>query len=161
MTRKWNIINNQSNANYVVGKEIVYNTEVLKCNLNCNDAYILVRGDITVVEAHGTQAEVNNCAPFIKCIKNWWNISRWCWRLRFGLSMYILLKCRLDYSDTTGSLWFYSKDEATNFNNVIVNTNEFKSFKYKAKLLGNIVVQPEPNQANGILKNTLCLICVW
>ena len=70
MTRKWNIINNQSNANYVVGKEIVYNTEVLKCNLNCNDAYILVRGDITVVEAHGTQAGVNNCAPFIKCIKN-------------------------------------------------------------------------------------------
>ena len=69
-TRKWNIINNQSNANYVVGKEIVYNTEVLKCNLNCNDAYILVRGDITVVEAHGTQAGFNNCAPFIKCIKN-------------------------------------------------------------------------------------------
>ena len=75
--------------------------------------------------------------------------------------MYISLKCRLDYSDTTGSLWFYSKDEATNFNNDIANTSEFKSFKYKSKILGNSVVQPEPNQANGILKNTLCLICVW
>ena len=33
MTRKWNIFNDQSNANYDVGNEIIYNTEVLKCNL--------------------------------------------------------------------------------------------------------------------------------
>ena len=29
MTRKWNIGNDQSNANYDVGNEINYNTEVL------------------------------------------------------------------------------------------------------------------------------------
>ena len=28
-----------------------------------------------------------------------------------------------DYSETTGSLWFYSKDEATNFNANIANDN--------------------------------------
>ena len=44
------------------------------------------------------------------------------------------------------------KDEATNFNNGNANTNNFKSFKYKAKLLENIVASPTPNQANGILK---------
>ena len=44
------------------------------------------------------------------------------------------------------------KDEATNFNNVNANTNNFKAFKYKAKLLQNIVASPTPNQANGILK---------
>ena len=33
VTRKWNIFNHQSNANYEVGKEIIYNTEVLKSNL--------------------------------------------------------------------------------------------------------------------------------
>ena len=33
VTRKWNIFNDQSNANYEVGKEIIYNTEVLKSNL--------------------------------------------------------------------------------------------------------------------------------
>ena len=33
MTRKSNIANDQSNANYEVGNEIIYNTEVLKSNL--------------------------------------------------------------------------------------------------------------------------------
>ena len=30
VTRKWNIANDQSNANYNVGNEIIYNTEVIK-----------------------------------------------------------------------------------------------------------------------------------
>ena len=33
----------------------------------------------------------------------------------------------------SGSLWLYSKDVATNFNSVIESTENFKSFKYKAK----------------------------
>ena len=33
VTRKCNIVNDNSNANYGVGKEINYNTEVLKSNL--------------------------------------------------------------------------------------------------------------------------------
>ena len=67
------------------------------------------------------------------------------------MPMYNLLECSSNYSDTTGSLWFYSKDESTNFNAAIANTNSFKSFKCKAKLVGE--TQPTPNQANGILKN--------
>ena len=44
VTRKWNIVNDQSNANYDVGNEIICNTKVLKSNLcDFNDAYILVR----------------------------------------------------------------------------------------------------------------------
>ena len=46
------------------------------------------------------------------------------------MSMYNLIEYSLNYSKTTGSLWFYSKDEATNFNNNIENTDDFKSFKY-------------------------------
>ena len=62
MTRKWNIINNQSNTNYDAGNEIIYNTEVLNSNLcDNNDAYILVEGNITI-------AAFKNCTPFIKCI---------------------------------------------------------------------------------------------
>ena len=69
VTKKWSIVNDQPNANYHVGKEITYNTEVLKSNLGfCNDAYILVRGDITIVEIHATQVELKSCAPFTKCI---------------------------------------------------------------------------------------------
>ena len=56
--KKWNIFNDNSRANYGEGN---YNTEVLISNLcNYNDAYILVRGDITVRAAP--------CAPFTKYI---------------------------------------------------------------------------------------------
>ena len=48
--------------------------------------------------------------------------------------MYNLIEYSSDYSETTGSLWFYSKDEPPNFNNNIANTDNFNSFKYKAKL---------------------------
>ena len=59
MTGKWNILNDQSHANYDVGNEVIYNTEVLKSNLcDCNDAYILIRGETQV-------AFKKNCAPFI------------------------------------------------------------------------------------------------
>ena len=67
--------------------------------------------------------------------------------------MYNLIEYSSNYSETIGSLWFYSKDEASNFNNNNANTNNFKSFKYKAKLLGNTVAQPNANHANGILIN--------
>ena len=63
--------------------------------------------------------------------------------------MYNLIEYSSNYSETTGSLWFYSKDEATKFNAYIANTNNFKSFMYKSKLLENT----EADGANGILKN--------
>ena len=53
--------------------------------------------------------------------------------------------------ETTGNLWFFSEDEATNFNADISNDNNFKSFKYKVKLLENT----EVDGANGILKNAI------
>ena len=41
VTRKWSIVNDNSKANYGVGNEITYNTEVLKSNLcDYNNAYI-------------------------------------------------------------------------------------------------------------------------
>ena len=67
--------------------------------------------------------------------------------------MYNLIEDSSNYFETTGSLWFYSKDKASNFMNNIENTNNFTSFKYKAKLLENTVAQPTSNVANGILTN--------
>ena len=51
------------------------------------------------------------------------------------MPMYSLIEYSSTYSERTRSLWFYSKDEAINFNADIENTDDFKSFKYKAKLL--------------------------
>ena len=61
---------------------------------------------------------------------------------------YNLIEYNSKYSETKGRLWFYSKDEATIFNNDIANDNNLKSFKYKAKLIGNTVAEG----ANRILK---------
>ena len=68
--------------------------------------------------------------------------------------MYNLIESISNYSETTESLLFYSKDEATVFNVYIANDNNFKPFKYKAKLLGNT----EADNANGILKNAIIAI---
>ena len=43
--------------------------------------------------------------------------------------VYNLLEHSSNYFDTTSGLWFYSKDEATNFNADIENHNGFKSFE--------------------------------
>ena len=67
--------------------------------------------------------------------------------------MYNLVQYSSNNSETTGSLWFRSKDEACNFNNNIANTDNYKSFKYKVKLLENTVAEPAPNAANEILRN--------
>ena len=63
--------------------------------------------------------------------------------------VYSLLQYSSNYSDKTGSLWFYSKNEALNFNTDIGNNNNFKSVNYKGKLLGNTVADGN----NIILKN--------
>ena len=61
--------------------------------------------------------------------------------------MYNLIESSSNYSETKVSIYFYSKDEATNFNADIANKN-FKSFEYKAKFLGNTVA----DGVNGIPK---------
>ena len=37
--------------------------------------------------------------------------------------MFILIEYSSNYYETTGSMWFYSKDEATNLNADITNNN--------------------------------------
>ena len=156
VTRNWNIFNDQSNAEYDVGNETIYNTEVLKSNLcDYNDAYILVRADITVSSAPVIPALFKYCAPFTKCItKIDGTTIDDAEDLDLVIPMYSLTEYSSNYSETTGSLWFYSNNEATSFNDDVANTNNFKSFNYKVKFLGNTVAQDAPNQAKGILKNT-------
>ena len=67
--------------------------------------------------------------------------------------MYNLIEYSSNDSETTRSLWFYSKDEATNFKADSPNDNDSKTFENKAKLLANTETQPNPNNPDGILKN--------
>ena len=106
VTRKWNIVIYNSKSNYDATNKITYNTEILKSKLcNYNDAYILVRGDITVVAAPATQAAFKNCAPFTKCIKK---IDETtiddAEDLDLVRPMYNLIEYSSDYSETAGNL---------------------------------------------------------
>ena len=134
VTRKWNIINDQSNANDNAENETIYNTEVLKSNLcDYNDAYVLVEGNITIVGDDGPEVAIKNCAPFIKIDGTRMDDVD---DLDLVMLMYNLLEYGSNYSDKTGSLWFYSKDAATNFNGHIRDNIAFKSFVYKTKSVG-------------------------
>ena len=60
--------------------------------------------------------------------------------LELVMPMYNITEYRSNYSKTTGSLWFYLKNEITNFNAYISNNNNFKSLEDEAKLLRNTVL---------------------
>ena len=58
MTKRLNIVNDQSIANYDAGNKVIYNTEVS----------ILVKYDITIIGHQVTQVAFKNCALFINSI---------------------------------------------------------------------------------------------
>ena len=68
MTRKWNPANDNWKSNDGVGNEITCNTEVLRSSLcDCNNAYILVRGDVTATAADATKVVFENFVPLTEC----------------------------------------------------------------------------------------------
>ena len=143
VTRKWNIINDNSKANYVVGNEIIYKTKVLWSNIcDYNDVYILLRGDIAIENSYlATKVAFTNWAVFTKCITK---IDKTAIddaeSLGLVMPMYNSAEYSSNYSKTTVSLWFYSEYETNNFNAVIANTNNFESFIFKTKSLENTEV---------------------
>ena len=52
------------------------------------------------------------------------------------MPMYNLIEYSDNYSDTSGSLWNFKRDEIIN-NADVTNDNNAPSFKYKANLIGN------------------------
>ena len=85
------------------------------------------------------QVAFENCATFTKYItKIDGKTIDDAEELDLVMPVYNLIEYSSKYSETTGSVWLYSKDEANNFNVNIPDTNGFKSFKYKANLLGTL-----------------------
>ena len=52
------------------------------------------------------------------------------------MSMYNLIEYSGNYSDTSGSLWNFKRDEIIN-NEDVTNDNNAPSFKYKASIIGD------------------------
>ena len=73
-TKKWYIINDQNNGQYGEGDEndstVKFSTDIVKPFLvDYSDAYILVTGDIKVVDGDDdTNVAFKNCHPFTRAI---------------------------------------------------------------------------------------------
>ena len=73
VTKKWVEVYDQSEGNYDVNKEIRIKTSMLRSDLcNFNDAYIVVKGDITVGAPNNAKTNkavaFKHNVPFINCI---------------------------------------------------------------------------------------------
>ena len=115
-----------------------------------SDAYILVKGNITVNNTAGAGAAANNtnkkvifknCAPFTNCISkiNNTQIDN-AEYIDIVMPMYNLIEYSDNYSKTSGSLWQYCKDKpaVNNAGNIVdfTATNTTDSFKFKTKITG-------------------------
>ena len=138
-TKRWYIIDSESKGNYSHENLIKFLTNSLESSLcDYSDTYILVIGNITATpNKAATQVIFKNCAPFEKCITetnetfvdeaDFINIT---------MPMYNLIEYSDNFSDTSGSLWQFKRDEITNNANV-TNHDNAPSFKYKSNLIGN------------------------
>ena len=150
-TRNWIEINDESRRAYNVNSQIKFKTTMLKSSLcDYNNAYILVKGTITINNTAAQGAAANNsnkkvifknCAPFTNCISEINNTQIDNAKdIDIVMPMYNLIEYSDNYAKTTGSLWQYCKDiPARNANDDIVifaENNTTDSFKFKAKITG-------------------------
>ena len=105
------------------------------------DAYILVTGDIKVSDvAAETNVAFKNCAPFTRCVPhiNDKHVEA-AKNLDIITPMYNLIEYSDNYSDSSGSLYQFKRDESPmneSRNPLSVALNNSIYFKYKASLLG-------------------------
>ena len=141
-TRNWVEINNESRGTYT-SNDIKFKTTMLRSNL-CDyaDAYILVKGTITITGAGNDDAAkrldernkgviFKNCAPFTKCISriNNTDIDN-AQDIDIVMPMYNLIEYSDNYSKASGSLWQYYKDDPDD------NITQPESFKSKKEITG-------------------------
>ena len=143
LEQKTGIINDESRGTYNVNSQIKFKTTMLKCSLcDYSDAYILVKGTITITgagdNAAARQADekdkgvvFKNCAPFTNCrseinntqVDNAKDID-------IVMPMYNLIEYSDNYAKTSGSLLQYYRDEPNH------NLANSESFKFKVKITG-------------------------
>ena len=149
-TRNWVEINDEARGTYSPNKQIKFKTAMLRSTLcDYGDAYILVKGNITVnnaaagANANNTNKKVifKNFAPFNNCINEINNTQIGNTEyIDIVMPMYSLIEYTDNYSKTSGSLWQYCNEiPAVNDDDDIVDfngANATDSFNFKIKIIG-------------------------
>ena len=135
ITKKWIEVYDQFGEAYNTSKQIRFKTSVLRSDLcDYNDAYIVVKGIVTVRERNKVDIEnrflsFKNNAPFtsgISKINNTFTDNAE--DLDIVISMYNLIEYSKNYSKTSDTLWNYYKDIPTD------PITDSASFKYKSSI---------------------------
>ena len=163
-TRNWVEINDEARGTYSPNKQIKFKTSMLRSSLcDYGDAYILVKGNITVnnTAAAGAAADntnkkliFKNCAPFTNCISKINNIqidnAEYIDKV---MPVYNLIGYGDSYSKTSGSLWQYCNEiPAVNNNDAIVDATD--SFSFKTKITGKTA----DNNDNSNIINIIIIV---
>ena len=150
-TKNWVEINDEARGTYSPNKQIKFKTSMLRSSLcDYSDAYILVKGNITVnntaadgAAANNTNKKVifKNCAPFTNCISKINNTQVDNAKdIDIVMPMCNVIEYSDNYSKTSESLWQYCKDipavdkdgNIVDFNGV----NATDSLNFKTKITG-------------------------
>ena len=116
----------------------------------CDYSGACVTGNIAVVVG-GDDSKVafKNCAPFRKCRteinKTFIHEAE---HINITMPMYNLIEYSDNYSDTSGSLWQFKRDEI--IGTVNLTNNNSSSFKCKSNLIGNTVADGANRRKEGV-----------
>ena len=149
-TKNWVEINDESRGTYNVNSQIKFKTTMLKSSLcDYSDAYIIVKGTITVNNIAAASAAANNtnkkvifqnCASFTNCISEINNPQVDNAKdIDIVMPMYNLIEYSDNYAKTSGSIGQYCLDKLELNNNAIVDFedgNLSDSFNFKVKITG-------------------------
>ena len=146
-TKKWYVIDSlTTKGKYMQSNTIKFETEIIK-----SDTFILVTENITVAANNDTDVTFKDCAPFstgaIKINDVFVDEAN---HIYIAMPMYNLIECSNSYSDTSGSLWQFKRDEVPD-NNADLTIDSSQSFKYNAALLGKTT--DVVNNINGSTKD--------
>ena len=144
MTKKWYVIDSESKCNYSHENQMKFLTSSLQSSLwDYSDAYVLVTGNVALVGANNnTKVTFENCSPFRECrteinetfVDNAEHIN-------IVMPMYNLIEYSDNYSDTSGSLWQFKRDEIEGNVDLTVDDNHIpndsSSSKYKSSFITN------------------------
>ena len=150
-TKNWVEINDESRGTYSVNRKIDFKASLLRSSLcDYSDAYILLKGNVSVNNAGAADAEANNtnkkvilksCAPFTDCLSKINNTQVDNAKdSDLIMPMYNLIGYIDNYSKTFGNLWQYCIDipAINNDGNIVdfngANATDSFNFKLKTKL---------------------------
>ena len=132
----------QKNGTLVTVKQrVTIDTKIQSSLWDYSDAYVLVTGNIAVIWAdNNTKVAFKNCAPFIKCRAETNETFIDETEHNIAMPMYNLIEYSGSYSDTSGSLWQFKRDETEDVDlsvddNHILNNSS--SFRYKSSFITN------------------------